>query len=198
MPSKGRSGAASSQFWARMAIRSMVSEKLKSEIILRLGNADCAGTTGCEPHWATPETPILGPIHRAPKIEVQWLTNMIRVHAQVALVHKLSGAHQNIVDNFGHIHGRSVIDAIPLRNSPAILVLGIIACKRATDCPSARRIFAAEREKLRRSNLLHFDGRAWTTNCHRDRATLSAHKGDPERAPPQDSLASRQMSETQN
>ena len=107
-------------------------------------------------------------------------------------MHKLGGAHENIVNNFGHIHGRSVIDAIPLRNSPTILVLGTIACKRATDCPSARRIFTAEREKL------HFDGRAWTTNCHRDRATLSAHKGDPERAPPQDALASRQMSETKN
>ena len=92
----------------------------------------------------------------------------------------------------------AVIDAIPLRNSPAFLVLGTIACKRATDCPSARRIFAAEREKLRRQNLHDFDGHAWTTNCHWDRATLSAHKGDPERAPPQDALASRQMSETQN
>ena len=69
-----------------MAIRSMVSEKLKSEIILRLGNADCAGTTGREPDRATPETPILGPIRRAPKIEVLWLTDMIRAHAQVALV----------------------------------------------------------------------------------------------------------------
>ena len=123
---------------------------------------------------------------------------MIPVHAHAALVHKLSGAHENIVDNFGHIHGRSVIDAIPLRNSPTILVLGTIACKRATNFPSARRILAAEREKLRRSNLLDFDGRAWTTNCHRDRATHSAHKVAPERAPPQDSLASLQMSETQN
>ena len=123
---------------------------------------------------------------------------MIPVHAQVALVHKLSGAHENIVDIFGHIHGRSVIDAIPLRNSPTILVLGTIACKRATDCPSARRIFAAEREKLWRPNLLDFVGRAWTTNCHRDRATLSAQKVAPERAPPQDALASRQMIETQN
>ena len=120
------------------------------------------------------------------------------MRAYAALVHKLSGAHENIVDNFGHIHGRSVIDAIPLRNSPTILVLGTTACKRAPHCPSARRIFAAEREKLRRSNLLDFDGRAWTTNCHRGRATLSAHKVDPERAPPQDALASRQMSETQN
>ena len=167
-------------------------------IILRLGNADCAGTTGREPHGATPETPILGSIHRAPKIEVLWLTNMIRVHAQVALVYKLSGAHENIIDNFGHVHGCSVIDAIPLRNSPTILVFGTIACKRATNCPSARRIFAAQREKIQRSNLLDFDGRAWTTNCHRDRTTLSAHKVAPERAPPQDSLASRQMSETQN
>ena len=181
-----------------MAIRSMVSKKLKSEIILRLGNADCAGTTGREPHRATPETPILGPIHRAPKIEVLWLANRIRVHAHAALVHKLSGAHENIVDNFWHIHGRSVIDAIPLRNSPTILVLGTIACKRAANCPSARRIFAAEREKQRRLNLLVFVERAWTTNCHRDRTTLSAHMGTPDRAPPQDSRASRQMSETQN
>ena len=176
----------------------MVSKKLKSEIIPCLGTADCAGTTGREPHRATPETPILGLIHRAPKIEVLWLTNMIRVHAQVALVHKLSSAHENIVNNFGHIHGRSVIDAIPLRNSPTILVLGTIACKRATNCPSARRMFADQREKLLRPNLLRFDGRAWTTNCHRDRATLSAHKVAPERAPAQDALASRQMSETQN
>ena len=176
----------------------MVSKKLKSEIIPCLGNADCAGATGRKPHQATPETPILGTIHRAPKIEVLWLTNMIRVHAHAALVHKLSGAHENIVDNFGHIHGRSVITAIPLRNSPTILVLGSIACKRATNCLSARRIFAAEREKLRRSNLLDFDGRAWTTNCHRDRTTLSAHMGAPDRAPAQDSLASRQMSDNAN
>ena len=123
---------------------------------------------------------------------------MIRVHAHAALVHKLSGAHENIIDNFGHIHGRSLVNATPLRNSPTILVLGTIACKRATNCPSARRIFAAELEKLWRSNLLHFDGRAWTTHCHRDQTTLSAHKGAPDRAPPQDALASRQMSETQN
>ena len=95
----------------------MISKKLKSEIIVILGNADCAGTTGREAHWATPETPILDPIHRAPKIEVLWLTNMICVHAHVALVHKLGGAHENILNNFGHIHGCSVIDAIPLRDS---------------------------------------------------------------------------------
>ena len=166
--------------------------------MLCLGNADFAGTTGREPHRATPETPILGPIYRAPKIEVLRLTHMIRVHAQAAVMHKLGGAHENILDNFVQIHGRSVIDAIPLRNSPAILVLGTIACKRAANGPSARRIFTAEREKLRRSNLLDFDGRAWTTNCHRDRATLSARRGAPERAPPKDSLASRQMSDNAN
>ena len=163
-----------------------------------LGNADCAGATGREPHRATPETPILGPTHRAPKIEVLLLTNMIRVHAQVALMHKLGGAHENILDNFVHIHGPSVIDAIPLRNSPTILVLGTIACKRASNCPSARRIFAAEREQLRRSNLLDFVERAWTTNCHRDRTTLSAHMGAPDRAPRQDSRASRLMSDNAN
>ena len=54
---------------------------------------------------------------------------MIRVHAHAALMHKLGGAHENILDNFVHIHGRSVIDTIPLgpgpgplRNSPTILV----------------------------------------------------------------------------
>ena len=114
---------------------------------------------------------------------------------KAALVHKLGGALENILENFVQIHGRSVIDAIPLSYSPAILVLGTIACMRAAICPSARRIFAAERDQLRRLNLLHFDGRAWTTNCHQDRATLS--KVAPERAPPQDALASRQMSETQ-
>ena len=166
--------------------------------MLCLGNADCAGTTGREPHRATPETPILGPAHRAPKIEVLWLTHMVLVHALVALVHKLGDAHENIRDNFVQIHGRSVIDAIPLRNSPTFLVLGTIACKRAANCPSARRIFAAEREKLRRSNLLDFVGRAWTTNCHRDRTTLSAHMGAHERAPAQDSRASRLMSDNAN
>jgi len=181
-----------------MAIRSMVSKKLEREIMLCLGNADCAGTTGREPHRATPETPILGPIHRAPKIEVLRLTHMTGVHAQAAIVHKLGGAHENILDNFVHIHGRPVIDAIPLRYSPAILVLGTIACRRAANRPSARRIFTAEREKLRRSNLLDFDERAWTTNCHRGHTTLSEHMGAPDRAPAQDSRASRQMSDNAN
>ena len=166
--------------------------------MLCLGNADCAGTTGRKPHRATPETPILGPTHRTPKIEVLRLTHMIRVHAQAAVMHKLGGAHENILDNFVQIHGRPVIDAIPLRYSPAILVLGTIACMRAANGPSARRIFAAEREKLRRSNLLDFDGRAWTTNCHRDHRALSAHMGAPDRAPAQDSRASRQMSDNAN
>ena len=136
MPSKGRSGAASSQFWARMAIRSMVSKKLEREIMLCLGNADCAGTTGREPHRATPETPILGPTHRAPKIEVLRLANMIRVHAKTAIVHKLGGAHENIRNNFLHVIGRSVIDAVPLRNSPALLILGTITCTRQPVSPS--------------------------------------------------------------
>ena len=166
--------------------------------MLCLGNADCAGTTGRKPHRTTPETPILGPTHRAPKIEVLRLTHMVRVHAQAAMVHKLGGAHKNILDNFVQIHGRPVIDAIPLRYSPAILVLGTIACNRATNSPSARRIFAAELEKLLLPNLLHFVGRAWTTNCHRGSTTLSAHKVAADRAPPQESRASRQMSETQN
>ena len=92
----------------------------------------------------------------------------------------------------------SLLPIIHPPNLEMILFLGTIACKHASNCPSVRRIFAAEREKLRKSNLLDFVGRAWTTNCHQDREALSAHKVAPERAPPQDSLASRQMSETQN
>ena len=42
------------------------------------------------------------------------------------------------------------------------------------------------------------DGRAWTTNCHWDRTTLSARKGAPDQVPLQDALKSRQMSEAQN
>ena len=119
-----------------MALLRMVSMKLKNKIFLRLGDADCAGTTGREPHRATPETPILGPIHRAPKIEVLRLTHMIGVHAQAAMVHKLGGEHENILDNFVHIHGRPVIDAVPLRNSPALLILGTITCTRQPVSPS--------------------------------------------------------------
>ena len=132
-----------------MALLRMVSMKLKNKIFLRLGDADCAGTTGREPHRATPETPILSSIHRAPKIEVLRLANMVRIHAKAAIVHKLGGAHENIVNNFFHVIGRSVIDAVPLRNSPALLILGTITCTRQSVCPSARRIFADEREKLR-------------------------------------------------
>ena len=101
-----------------MALRRMISVKLKNKIFLRLGNADCAGTTGREPHRAPPETPILVPIHRAPKIEVLRLANMIRIHAKAAIVQKLGGAHENILNNFFHVIGRSVIDAVPLLNSP--------------------------------------------------------------------------------
>ena len=119
--------------------------KLKNKIFLRLGNADCASTTGREPELAAPETPILITIHRAPKIEVLRLANMTKA----ALVHKLGGAHENILNNFLHIHGRSVIDAVPLSNSPALLILGTITCTRQSVCPSARQIFADEREKLR-------------------------------------------------
>ena len=107
------------------------------------------GTTGREPQRATPETPILVPIHRAPKTEVLRLTNMIRVHAKAAMVHKLGGAHENILNNFFHVIGRSVIDAVPLHNSPALLIMASPELSPAPMCPSARRIFADERDSLR-------------------------------------------------
>ena len=84
----------------------MVSIKLQSEIMLGFGNADGAGTPAREPHRATQETPFLGPSHRAPKVEVLLLTNKFLVHASAALVHKAGGAHESIINNFVHIHGR--------------------------------------------------------------------------------------------
>jgi hypothetical protein len=61
--------------------------------------------------------------------------------------------------------------------------------------PSARRIFAAQRERLLRPNLLDLDGRAWTTNRHQDQVTLFARKAAAARTPPQVGRASRLMSD---
>jgi hypothetical protein len=52
---------------------------------------------------------------------------MVLIHAQAAIVQKRYGALENIIDNFMHIKCCSVIDAIPLMDSPAILILGTIA-----------------------------------------------------------------------
>jgi hypothetical protein len=52
------------------------------------------------------------------------LTNIILVHARAALLHNLGCTHENILKIFMHIECRSVIDAIPLSDSPAILILG--------------------------------------------------------------------------
>ena len=77
----------------------MVSMKRKCEIFPRVSNADGARTTAREPHPAITETPILGPTHRAlaPKVEVLRLTNMILVHENAAIVHKVGGVHENII-----------------------------------------------------------------------------------------------------
>jgi hypothetical protein len=53
---------------------------------------------------------------------------MILVHAQAALVHKVGGAHENIVNNFMPIKGSFVKNAIPLFNSAAMLILGTLVC----------------------------------------------------------------------
>ena len=55
---------------------------------------------------------------------------MVLIHAQAAIVHELGGARENILNNFMHIIFCSVIDAIPLMDSPAraILILETIAC----------------------------------------------------------------------
>ncbi len=106
--------------------------QVKREIILCLCNADGLRTTCSEQHWASPKASILGSADRAPKVEVLQLVNMILIREQVALVHNISGAHENIFDNFVHIKGSSVIDAIPLMDSSSIPILGTIACNRVS------------------------------------------------------------------
>jgi hypothetical protein len=53
-----------------------------------------------------------------------------------AIVRKLGGAHENIINNFMYIECCSVIDEIPLNNSRAILILGTITCNRLPVSPS--------------------------------------------------------------
>ena len=55
---------------------------------------------------------------------------MILVHANASIVHKVGGGHENIINHFVHIQSCSVIDALPLNDSPAFLFLGTIACNR--------------------------------------------------------------------
>ena len=114
----------------------MLAIKLQNLIIPHLGDADGAGTTGRKAHWASPKTPILGTTDRAPEVEILLLTNMVLIHVQAAIVHKLGGAHENILNNFMHFKCFSVIDAIPLMDSPAILILGTIACNHEPVSPS--------------------------------------------------------------
>ncbi len=71
-----------------------------------------------------------------PEVQVLMLTNMVLIHAQAAIVHKLGGAHKNIRNNFMHIKCFSVIDEIPLSDSPAILIFGTIACDNEPVSPS--------------------------------------------------------------
>ena len=111
-----------------MGLLNMVAMQLQNYIIPRLGDADGAGTTGREAHRAPADTPILGTTNRAPEVEIPQLTNMVLIHAQPAIVHEHGGARQNILNNFMRIIFCSVIDAIPLMDSPAILILGTIAC----------------------------------------------------------------------
>jgi len=111
----------------------MLAMKLQNQIIPRLGDADGAGTTGRAAHW---DTPIPGTTNRAPEVEIPQLTNMVLIHAQAAIVHEHGGARQNILNNFMRIIFCSVIDAIPLMDSPAILILGTIACDHEPVSPS--------------------------------------------------------------
>ena len=53
---------------------------------------------------ASPETPILEPTHQAPKVAVLQLTNIILVHLNAAIMHKVDGALVEIINNFVNIH----------------------------------------------------------------------------------------------
>ncbi len=76
------------------------------------------------------------PTLAAPEVEIPRLTNMVLIHAQAAIDHELGGARENILNDFLHIKCCSVIDAIPLMDSPAILILGTIACDHEPASPS--------------------------------------------------------------
>ncbi len=119
---------------------------------------------------------------------------MVRVHVKAVVLPKLDGTHENALNNLMHIECRSVIDAIPFSDSPAILILRTLACNCVPASPS---IFFAQRKRLRRSNLIDFHGRAWTTNIHQDRVPLFAHIVEAARTSAQDVRASQKMSDTQ-
>ncbi len=72
-----------------MALWTMLAIKLQNQIHPRLGDVDGAGTTGREVHLASPKTPILGTTYQAPEVEIIQLTNMVLIHAQAAIMHKL-------------------------------------------------------------------------------------------------------------
>jgi hypothetical protein len=59
-------------------------------------------------------------------------------------VHELGGARENILNNFMHIVFCSVVDAITLMDSPAILILGTIACDHEPVSPSNFRCATGE------------------------------------------------------
>ncbi len=61
---------------------------------------------------------------------------MVLIHAQASIVHELGGAREKILNNFMLIEFCSVIDAIPLMDSPAILILRTIACDHEPVIPS--------------------------------------------------------------
>jgi hypothetical protein len=111
---------------------------------------------------------------------------MVLIHAQAAIVHELGGARKNILNNFMCIKFCSVIYAMPSSSSEL---------SPATMSPSARRTIAAQRERLQQLNLLDFDGRAWTTNCHQDQVTLFARNEAAARTPRQVGRVSRLMSD---
>ncbi len=84
-----------------------------------------------------PQRPqFMAPPTEQQEVEILLLTNMVLIHVHAAIVHKLGSAHENTLNDFMHIKCCSVIDAIPLSDSPAFLTLGIIACNHEPISPS--------------------------------------------------------------
>ena len=89
-------------------------------------------------------------------VDVLRLANKILVHAQSTLVHKVCGSFVEIINNVVHIHIRPVIRALFPNQSPALKMLGIIACKNEPVSPAVQ--LDILRKQVRRTNLQHYVG----------------------------------------
>ncbi len=94
-----------------------------------------------------------------------------------------------------HIKGHSVINAIPLAESLAFLILRALACNRVPVSPSKFWYSTGEATAIKPDR---FSQARLDKHRHQDRVTLLAHKEEAARTPPQDMRASWQMSDKHN